>query len=117
MYLGYKSGRVQKIDEGLKLGDYPELPWQSAQELPARGWWDDQDRRNKEDPVCLMHFNTRCHLPCIQQLHEQDDILNMWVCDAVENNGRYTRQVLVRGGFPGCGICTSLLWCWWSCGI
>lgn len=49
--LGYKSGKVDKVDEGLSLGDYPVLPWRSAQELPPQGWWDDQDRRNKEDPV------------------------------------------------------------------
>lgn len=98
-FAGYKSGRVQNIDEGLKLGDYPELPWRSAQELPARGWWDNQDRRNKEDPVCLKYRRSAILGTCIIQLHEQDDILNMWVCDAVENNGRYTRQVLVRGCF------------------
>ena len=39
------------IDEGLRLGDYPVLPWRSAQELKPRGWWDDQDRRDKETPV------------------------------------------------------------------
>ncbi len=42
---------MKEIDEGLKLGDYPELPWESAQKLPHRGWWDEQDRRNKGDPV------------------------------------------------------------------
>ena len=25
------------------------------------------------------------------QLHEEDDALNMWMYDAVENNGKYTR--------------------------
>lgn len=40
-----------EIDEGLKLGDYPVLPWKSAQLNAPRGWWDNQDRRNKEDPV------------------------------------------------------------------
>lgn len=52
--LGWKSHRVKKIDEGLKLGDYPELPWRSAQELPPRGWWDEQDRRNLGDPVSVL---------------------------------------------------------------
>lgn len=27
------------------------------------------------------------------QLHEEDDALNMWMFDAVENNGKYTRYV------------------------
>ena len=34
-----------------QLGDYPELPWQSSQTLPPRGWWDQQMRRNFGDPV------------------------------------------------------------------
>lgn len=41
----------QEIDEGLRLGDYPVLPWRSAQEERPTGWWDDQDRRDKETPV------------------------------------------------------------------
>ena len=28
---------------------------------------------------------------CPFQLHEEDDALNMWMYDAVENNGKYTR--------------------------
>ena len=28
------------------------------------------------------------------QLHEEDDALNMWMFDAVENNGKYTRCVV-----------------------
>ena len=46
----YRAGGYEK-DKGFSLGDYPALPWRSAQELPAQGWWDDQDRRNKGDPV------------------------------------------------------------------
>ena len=53
MCAGYsrKPLSVDDIDEGLRLGDYPVLPWRSAQELKPRGWWDDQDRRDKETPV------------------------------------------------------------------
>ena len=40
-----------KIDPGLRLGDYPVLPWRSAQLEKPTGWWDNQDRRNKETPV------------------------------------------------------------------
>ena len=76
-----------KPDTG--IGDYPQLPWQSAQKLKPRGWWDDQDRRNKETP-----------------LHEEDDALNMWVWDATENNGKYTKyealgQLLIMFGLLG----------------
>ena len=51
--IGYsrKAVSADDIDEGLRLGDYPVLPWRSAQELKPRGWWDEQDRRDKETPV------------------------------------------------------------------
>lgn len=42
-----------EIDEGLRLGDYPVLPWRSAQHERPRGWWDEQDRRDKETPVII----------------------------------------------------------------
>ena len=28
------------------------------------------------------------------QLHEEDDALNMWMFDAIENNGKYTRHAV-----------------------
>jgi len=43
-----------------QLGDYPELPWQSSQTLPPRGWWDQQMRRNFGDPVSV----PVCHVGC-----------------------------------------------------
>ena len=51
--VGYSKavGSKDEIDEGLRLGDYPVLPWRSAQEEKPRGWWDEQDRRDKETPV------------------------------------------------------------------
>lgn len=49
-----------EIDEGLKLGDYPVLPWKSAQLNAPRGWWDNQDRRNKEDPVSEAGKKKQC---------------------------------------------------------
>jgi hypothetical protein len=79
---GFKKPKIEtdpaklaaKVDPGLRLGDYPVLPWRSAQEEHPSGWWDDQDRRDKETPI-----------------HEEDDGLNMWMYDAIENNGKYTR--------------------------
>ncbi len=48
------TGYVNPVDKGLQLGDYPQLPWKSAQENAPKGWWDDQDRRDKETLVsCL----------------------------------------------------------------
>ena len=49
-----------EIDEGLRLGDYPVLPWRSAQEERPKGWWDEQDRRDKETPVCMC-----CIMMCV----------------------------------------------------
>lgn len=42
-----------------QLGDYPDLPWVSDQELPARGWWDQQMRRNFGDPVSTLPSSRR----------------------------------------------------------
>lgn len=44
------------VDPGLRLGDYPVLPWRSAQEERPLGWWDDQDRRDKETPVSIKRW-------------------------------------------------------------
>ena len=40
-----------------------------------------------------MHAHTHTHSLTLThtQLHEEDDALNMWMFDAVENNGKYTR--------------------------
>ncbi|KAF8575243.1 hypothetical protein K439DRAFT_1623764 [Ramaria rubella] len=47
-----------------QLGDYPQLPFESTQLRPAKGWWDLQMRRN------------------YGEIHEEDDGLNMWTPDA-----------------------------------
>ena len=48
------DGAGDKIDSGLRLGDYPVLPWRSAQLNKQTGWWDNQDRRDKETPVRMI---------------------------------------------------------------
>jgi len=40
------------------VSDYPQLPWNSRQNLPAKGWDDILLRRNYGDPV-------RRTLPCL----------------------------------------------------
>ncbi|XP_062510608.1 NADH dehydrogenase [ubiquinone] 1 beta subcomplex subunit 8, mitochondrial-like [Corticium candelabrum] len=60
-------------DDGLQL-DYPKLPFKSVQLNEPLGWWDNQDRRDKETI-----------------LHEEDDVLNMWMYDEVECGGKYTK--------------------------
>ena len=97
----YSSGSSEdgadKIDPGLRLGDYPVLPWRSVQLNKQTGWWDNQDRRDKETPVrhpSLSSISLDYYLPpspFLSQLHEEDDALNIWMYDAVENNGIYTR--------------------------
>ncbi|KAF8643228.1 hypothetical protein AX16_009118 [Volvariella volvacea WC 439] len=48
-----------------QLNGYPQLPWVSRQNLPAKGWQDMLLRRNFGDP-----------------LHEQEEVLSMWGPDA-----------------------------------
>ena len=50
------SSGGDKIDLGLRLGDYPVLPWRSAQLNRQTGWWDNQDRRDKETPVSNLFY-------------------------------------------------------------
>ena len=55
--LAFPYSTEKEIDEGLRLGDYPVLPWRSAQQERPTGWWDNQDRRDKETPVnCAAFF-------------------------------------------------------------
>lgn len=75
-------------DDGLQL-NYPKIPYKSAQLNEPLGWWDNQERRNKETP-----------------LHEDDDVLNMWMYDEVECGGKYTKwqalgQLLTAFGLLG----------------
>merc|ERR1712141_346918 len=52
-------------DDGLGIGDYPNLPERSYQlRDPYVKYWDQQDRRNFGEP-----------------LHEEDDILSIWMPD------------------------------------
>lgn len=41
-----------KVDP--QLGDYPQLPPISAQRRPAKGWWNNQERRNFGETVGLL---------------------------------------------------------------
>jgi len=51
-YSSKGSSKVVEINDARGIGDYPDLPWISAQDRSPHGWWDIQDRRNREDPVC-----------------------------------------------------------------
>ena len=64
-------GYAKPTDEGLKLGDYPELPWRSAQQNAPSGWWDNQDRRDKETPcVCgVLHVFVNNCLRSVCEVH------------------------------------------------
>lgn len=39
-----------------QLGDYPQLPWETTQLRPAKGWWDLQMRRNFGETVSNASF-------------------------------------------------------------
>ncbi|KDQ14343.1 hypothetical protein BOTBODRAFT_44717 [Botryobasidium botryosum FD-172 SS1] len=54
----------KQIPHDTQLGDYPQLPAESPQRRPAKGWWDIQDRRNFGETV-----------------HEQAEALSMWSPD------------------------------------
>ncbi|KAH7884448.1 Ndufb8, NADH dehydrogenase 19kDa subunit [Phlebopus sp. FC_14] len=56
-----RAASTVSADRDPQLADYPDLPWVSNQNLPARGWWDQQMRRNFGDPI-----------------HENDEVLSMW---------------------------------------
>ena len=46
-------------DDGLGIGDYPNLPERSYQlRDPYAKYWDQQDRRNFGEPVCLSFYYT-----------------------------------------------------------
>lgn len=45
-----------------QLNGYPQLPFTSRQNLPAKGWWDQQMRRNFGDPVSL-EYSSEINLP------------------------------------------------------
>ncbi|KAF8554629.1 hypothetical protein OG21DRAFT_1462274 [Imleria badia] len=78
-----------------QLGDYPELPWQSRQTLPPRGWWDQQMRRNFGDPV-----------------PEYEEVLSMWGPDisAVPPRTALFQFTLAASAFVGFGfLCKFVL--------
>ena len=56
------------------------LPWRSAQENRPRGWWDDQDRRDKETPVSAQ--STLLVLGDVEGSHHQCRcaLLVAWPC-------------------------------------
>ncbi|KAI6108073.1 Ndufb8, NADH dehydrogenase 19kDa subunit [Pisolithus sp. B1] len=68
--LRLSKGALRATATDPQLAGYPELPWVSNQSLPARGWWDQQERRNFGDPV-----------------HEYDEVLSMWGPDYSASSG------------------------------
>ncbi|KAG8213307.1 Ndufb8, NADH dehydrogenase 19kDa subunit, partial [Butyriboletus roseoflavus] len=78
-----------------QLGDYPDLPWQSSQTLPPRGWWDQQMRRNFGDPV-----------------PECEEVLSMWGPDisVVPPRTALFQFTLAASAFVGFAfLCNSVL--------
>ena len=48
------SSAAAPIDDDPQLADYPRLPYVSKQTRPARGWEDQQFRRNFGEPVRVL---------------------------------------------------------------
>ena len=61
-YYSNKGSEEVEINDERGIGDYPVLPWTSAQVRSPYGWWDTQDRRNKEDPVCINNNYAIVHI-------------------------------------------------------
>ncbi|KAH7913581.1 hypothetical protein BJ138DRAFT_1171205 [Hygrophoropsis aurantiaca] len=72
-----------------QLGDYPDLPWVSNQHLAPRGWWDQQMRRNFEDPI-----------------PENEEVLSMWGPDVpgIPPQKALFQFTLAVTGFVGFGL-------------
>ena len=51
-YLTYFAAQYSSKKDERMIGDYPDLPPISAQEKSPFGWWDPQDKRNREETVC-----------------------------------------------------------------
>jgi len=65
-------------DDGLGLGDYPNLPERSYQlRDPYAKYWDQQDRRNFGEP-----------------LHEEDDIMSIWMPDRHDESTTTANEAL-----------------------
>ncbi|KAG9314985.1 Ndufb8, NADH dehydrogenase 19kDa subunit [Chiua virens] len=87
------TSAVQEKDP--QLGDYPQLPWQSSQTLPPRGWWDQPMRRNFGDPV-----------------PEHEEVLSMWGPDisVVHPRTALFQFTLAASAFVGFGfLCSYML--------
>lgn len=81
-----------------QLGDYPDLPWVSNQELPARGWWDQQMRRNFGDPVSTLSSSRRVIASQILPFFRYKNMMKFYPCGAL---------ILLR--FPRIRLCFSSL--------
>lgn len=66
-----------------QLGDYPDLPWVSNQELPARGWWDQQMRRNFGDPVSTLPSSRRVIASQISPFFRYKNTTKFYPCGAL----------------------------------
>ncbi|KAJ9111540.1 hypothetical protein QFC20_002513 [Naganishia adeliensis] len=63
-----------------QLDGYPELPYVSIQKRVAKGWWDNQERKN---------FN--------ETLHEQEDALSMWSPDVYATSASWALTQMIIG--------------------
>eukprot|EP00112_Aurelia_sp_Birch-Aquarium-sp1_P000301 Seg1026.3 transcript_id=Seg1026.3/GoldUCD/mRNA.D3Y31 product="NADH dehydrogenase" protein_id=Seg1026.3/GoldUCD/D3Y31 len=65
-------------DDGLDVGDYPDLPGRSYQLRDPYGkYWDQQDRRNFGEP-----------------LHEEDDLFSIWMPDRHDESNVSTAEAV-----------------------
>ncbi|KAL0954510.1 hypothetical protein HGRIS_003477 [Hohenbuehelia grisea] len=83
----YSAQPSDEVDP--QLNGYPQLPFESRQYLPAKGWQDELMRRNYGDT-----------------LHEKDELLSMWGPDIppIEPSTALFRFTLAALGFVTAGL-------------
>lgn len=84
-FTGREKGKFGDRPDRMGLpDDYPDVPFVYYQDRPALGWMDEAGRRNLNTP-----------------LHEEDDLLSMWLFDRPPPRYTRTEQALQLFGALG----------------
>ena len=78
-----------------QIGDYPVVPRVYTQKEEPFGYWDQQERRNFNQPVCRCLCLLLARSPTLQ-LHEEDEALGVWIWDTYYANETISALVVVQ---------------------
>jgi NADH dehydrogenase (ubiquinone) 1 beta subcomplex subunit 8 len=82
--------------EERQIGEYPEVPWISAQKRDPRDTYSDQpERRNFNEP-----------------LHEQHEIMGMWIYDVNDYISKEKALLWLLGAFGVIGVVALMVVIW-----